>query len=30
MSIGKLIGMFGIIGAILMVVCVFLQWGSVD
>lgn len=30
MSIGKLIGMFGIIGAILMVICVFLQWGSVD
>jgi len=30
MSIGKIIGAFGIIGAILMVVCVFLQWGSIE
>ena len=30
MSIGKIIGAFGIIGAILMVVCVFLEWGSIE
>lgn len=30
MSTGKIIGMFGIIGAILMVVCVFLEWGSIE
>lgn len=30
MSTGKIIGAFGIIGAILMVVCVFLQWGSIE
>lgn len=30
MSTGKIIGALGIIGAILMVVCVFLQWGSIE
>ncbi len=30
MSIAKIIGAFGIIGAILMVVCVFLEWGSME
>ncbi len=30
MSTGKIIGAFGIIGAILMVVCVFLEWGSIE
>lgn len=29
-SIGKIIGAFGIIGAILMAVCVFLEWGSIE
>lgn len=30
MSISKLIGAFGIVGAVLMIVCVFLEWGSVE
>lgn len=30
MSTGKIIGMFGIIGAILMVIGVFLEWGSIE
>lgn len=30
MSIGKILGLFGIIGAILMIICVFLAWGSCE